>query len=67
MCSPRHLGSHFEFPLDSKNRGIGNLFDHNFSYIDIFPTNEVSKFEIFHFVNFKNGHVLIGQYMYILV
>ena len=44
-----------------ENRDRGNLFDHNFSYIDIFSTNEVSKFEIFNFTNFKTGHVLIGQ------
>ena len=59
-----HLCSHIEFPLDSKNRenrGRGNLFGHNFSDIDIFSTNEVSKFEIFHFANIKTGHILIGQ------
>ena len=34
-----HLGSHIEFPLDSKNRGKiwgrGNHCDHNFSYIQL--------------------------------
>ena len=34
--------------------GVGvNRFDHNFNYIDTFLTNEVSKFETFHFGNFE--------------
>ena len=45
----------------SKTRGRGKLFSHDISFIDTFSTNEVSKFETFHFATYHISHVLIGQ------